>query len=195
MISAIILAAGMSTRMGRPKQLLKVGNSTLIRIVTENVLLSNIDELLVVTGYQQKKIGAVINDLPVRVVFNQKYKEGQGTSLALGVRSISDKASAFMVFMVDQPLISASLINMLIGEFQKRECAVLRPVYKGLPGHPVIFKSTLKEELLGLGGDEGARQMLKKLADRVEYVEAPDEAVIFDIDTPKDFKDFVTRLN
>ncbi len=190
MISAIILAAGMSTRMGRPKQLLKVGGSTLIRIITENVLLSNVDELLVVTGYQQKKVSAAINDLPVNVVFNQGYKDGQGTSLALGVRSISECASAFMVFMVDQPMISASLINMLIGEFQKRDCVALRPVYNSIPGHPVIFSSSLKEELINLRGDEGARQVLKKLADRVEYIEAPDEAVIFDIDTPKDFTDF-----
>ncbi|MDD4766337.1 MAG: nucleotidyltransferase family protein [Desulfotomaculaceae bacterium] len=195
MISAIILAAGMSNRMGRPKQLLKVGSSTLIQIITENVLLSNVDELLVVTGHQQKKVSAAIKDLPVRMVFNQRYKDGQGTSLALGVKSISESATAFMVFMVDQPMISASLINMIIGEFQKRDCAALRPVYNGLPGHPVIFSSSLREELINLSGDEGARQVLKKLADRVEYIEATDEAVIFDIDTPKDFTDYVTKLN
>ncbi len=195
MISAIILAAGMSNRMGRPKQLLKVGSSTLIQIITENVLLSNVDELLVVTGHQQKKVSAAIKDLPVRVVFNQRYKDGQGTSLALGVKSISESATAFMVFMVDQPMISASLINMIIGEFQNRDCVALRPVYNGLPGHPVIFSSSLREELINLSGDEGARQVLKKLADRVEYIEATDEAVIFDIDTPKDFTDYVAKLN
>lgn len=195
MISAIILAAGMSTRMGRPKQLLKVGNSTLIRIVTENVLLSNIDELVVVTGYQQKKVTEAIDDLPVRVVFNQGYKDGQGTSLSLGIRTISSCANAFMIFMVDQPMISASLINMIIGEFQNRDCAVLRPVYNGTPGHPVIFNKSLDEELKNLDGDEGARQVLKRLADRVEYIEAPDEAVIFDIDTPKDFNEFIAKLD
>jgi len=195
MISAIILAAGMSTRMGRPKQLLKVGSSTLIRIVTENVLMSNVDELLVVTGYQQKKVSAAINDLPVRVIFNQRYKDGQGTSLAQGVKSMSECASAFMVFMVDQPLISASLINMIIDEFLNRGCVALRPIYNCLPGHPVIFSSSLREELTKLSGDEGARQVLKKLADRVEYIEVPNEAVIFDIDTPKDFKNLANKLD
>lgn len=194
MITAIILAAGMSTRMGRPKQLLKVGNSTLVRIVTENVLLSNIDELLIVTGYQQKKVAAAINDLPVRVVFNPRYKDGQGTSLAMGVKSISDSASAFMVFMVDQPMISASLINMLIEEFQKRSCLALRPVCKGVPGHPVIFSSSVSEYLKDLRGDEGARQVLKKLEDKVEYFQVQDEAVIFDIDTPENFKEFEMKL-
>jgi molybdenum cofactor cytidylyltransferase len=195
MISAIILAAGMSSRMGRPKQLLNVGNSTLIRIVTENVLVSNVDEVIVVTGCKQKEVNAAINDLPVKVIFNPCYKAGQGTSLALGVKSISESTSAFLVFMVDQPLISASLIDMLIGEFKKRRCLVLRPVCKGLPGHPVIFSNSLSAELKDLKGDEGARQMLKKLEDKVEYFPVRDEAVIFDIDTPEDFKKFELRLN
>lgn len=195
MISAIILAAGMSSRMGRPKQLLKVGNRTLIRIVTENVLVSNVDEVHVVTGYRQKEVSAAIKDLPVNVIFNPRYKEGQGTSLSLGVKSISDSVTAFMVFMVDQPLISASLVNMLIGEFQKRRSQVLRPVCKGMPGHPVIFSSFLSEELKFLEGDEGARQVLKKLKDKVEYLPVRDEAVIFDIDTPGDFEKLAAKLN
>lgn len=195
MISAIILAAGMSSRMGRPKQLLKVGYSTLIRIVTENVLVSNVDEVCVVTGYKQKEVSGAINDLPVKVVFNPRYKDGQSTSLALGVNSISDSTSDFMIFMVDQPMISASLINMLIAEFQKRRCLVLRPVCKGLPGHPVIFRSSLREELKILKGDEGARQVLKKLEGNVVYLPVSDEAVVFDVDTPKDFEELMSRLN
>lgn len=195
MISAIILAAGMSTRMGRPKQLLKVGYSTLIRIITENVLVSNVDEVHVVTGYKQKEVSAAIDDLPVKVVFNPRYKEGQGTSLALGAKSISDSTSALLVFMVDQPMISASLINMLIAEFQKRSCLALRPVCNGLPGHPVIFSGALIDELKSLSGDKGARQALKKLEDRVVYFSVGDEAVIFDIDTPKDYEDLIAKLN
>ncbi len=195
MISAIILAAGMSVRMGRPKQLLKAGNSTMIRIAVENVLLSGVDEVIVVTGCQQKKVSGEISDLPVRVVFNPRYKDGQGTSLSLGVKSIDGGASAFMVFMVDQPLISASLIDIIIEEFQKRRCLVLRPVCKDLPGHPVIFSSTLRDELKNISGDEGARQVLKKLDDRVEYLEVQDEAVVFDVDTPGDFKELVKKLN
>ena len=195
MISAIILAAGMSVRMGSPKQLLKIGNSPLIRIVTENVLLSDVDEALVVTGCRQKEVGDAISDLPVKIIYNPRYKEGQGTSLALGVRSISAGVSAFIVFMVDQPLISASLINMLIDEFKKRRCLALRPVCKGLPGHPVIFSSSVIEELKNLSGDEGARQVLKKLKDKVEYFEVQDEAVILDIDTPENFEQFIKRMN
>lgn len=122
MISAIILAAGLSSRMGIPKQLLKLGGKTMIGIVTENVLASRVDEVLVVTGHMEQEIRAVIGELPVKVLFNSNYVQGQGTSLALGVGAINANASAFLVFMADQPLISASLINMVIDEFKKRSC-------------------------------------------------------------------------
>lgn len=195
MISAIILAAGMSTRMGRCKQLLEVGNSNLIRIVTENVLVSSVDEVIVVTGYQHNEVSAAINDLPVKIIYNPRFEDGQGTSLALGVRSIDVNTSAFLVFMADQPLISASLINVLIGEFKKGRCLALRPVCAGLPGHPVIFSYSLCEELTNLTGDEGARQVLKKLEGKVDYLKVRDEAAIFDIDTPENLKEFEMRLN
>lgn len=195
MISAIILAAGLSSRMGRTKQLIKVRNSTLIRIVTENVLASSVDEVLVVTGYRHKEVSAAINDLPIKIIYNPRFEEGQGTSLALGARMIDVNASAFLVFMADQPLISASLINMLVGEFKNRSCPALRPVCDGLPGHPVIFSYSLSAEIKNLAGDEGARQVLKRLEGKVEFLMVQNEAVVFDIDTPESYKEFIFKLN
>lgn len=188
MISAIILAAGLSSRMGMPKQLLTLGNKTLIRIVTENVLASAADEVLVVTGHLEKEVSAAVSDLPVNIIYNPRYEQGQGASLALGVQSINEKASAFLVLMSDQPLITASLISLAIDEFMKNSCLVLRPTHKGLPGHPVVFSASMRAELEALKGDEGARQILKKLGDKVRYLPVLDEAVVFDIDTPVDFE-------
>lgn len=188
MISAIILAAGLSSRMAIPKQLLTLGDKTLIRIVTENVLASAVDEVLVVTGHFEKEVSAVIKDLPVKVVYNPRYEQGQGTSLALGVQSMDEKASAFLVLMSDQPLITPSLINLAIEEFQKNNYMALRPTYHGLPGHPVVFSCSLRVELEVLKGDEGARQILKKLGDQVHYLPMQDKAVVFDVDTPEDFE-------
>jgi len=188
MISAIILAAGLSSRMGSPKQLLTLGNKTLIRVVTENVLATAVDEVLVVTGHLEKEVSAAVSDLPVKIVYNPRYEQGQGTSLALGVQSIDERASAFLVLMSDQPLITTSLINMMIKEFKKSSCLALRPTYRGLPGHPVVFSASMRVELNDLKGDEGARQILKKLGDMVHYLPLQDEAVVFDIDTPEDFE-------
>lgn len=187
-ISAIILAAGLSIRMGAPKQLLKWRNKTLIRIVTENVLGSIIDEALVVTGYRGKEVTAALKGLPVRIIYNPCYEQGQGASLASGVQAIEKSASDFMVFMSDQPLITPHLINMIIGEFKKRRCLALRPTYNGQPGHPVVFNHSLIAALKLLKGDAGARQVLKKLGNQVHYLPVQDEAVIFDIDTPEEFE-------
>ncbi len=194
MISAIILAAGMSSRMGSPKQLLKLEDRTLIRIVTENVLASSVDEVLVVTGYLEQRVSAAIKDLPVKTFLNPCYEQGQGTSLAVGVKALNVKTSAFLVFMVDQPFITASLINTVIGEFEKRSSLVLRPVYNGQPGHPVIFSYDLSDRLKQLAGDEGARQVLKELGDKVDCFPVQDEAAIFDIDTPEIYNSLKMKL-
>ncbi|MDD4238489.1 MAG: nucleotidyltransferase family protein [Desulfotomaculaceae bacterium] len=188
MITAIILAAGLSSRMGFPKQLLALGNRSLLRIVTENVLASAVDEVMVVTGCREDEVSATIKDLPVNIIFNPHYEQGQGTSLALGVRTINIKTTAFLVFMCDQPLISPSLINMVIREFKERRSLALRPIYQGLPGHPVIFSSSLSLEMEALKGDEGARQVLKKLGNKVDYLLVQDEAVILDVDTPESYE-------
>jgi molybdenum cofactor cytidylyltransferase len=188
MISAVILAAGMSTRMGVPKQLLALENRPLVRIVTENVLASSVAEVLVVTGYMKHEISAALNDLPVKIVFNPRYEQGQGTSLALGAAAADKNASALAVFMADQPLISASLINTVLDEFKKRRCLALRPVYNGAPGHPVIISGDLSKDLQMLQRDEGARHILKRLGSKVDYLQIQDEAAVFDIDTPEDFK-------
>ena len=194
MISAIILAAGMSSRMGSPKQLLKLEDRTLIRIVTENVLASSVDEVLVVTGYLEQRVSAAIKDLPVKTFINTCYEQGQGTSLAVGIKALNVKTSAFLVFMVDQPFITASLINTVIGEFEKRSSLVLRPVYNGQPGHPVIFSYDLSDRLKQLAGDEGARQVLKELGDKVDCFPVQDEAAIFDIDTPEIYNSLKMKL-
>ncbi len=193
MISAIILAAGLSSRMGIPKQLLKLGGKTMVGIVTENVLASKVDEVLVVTGHREQEIRAAIGELPAKILFNPHYAQGQGTSLALGAGAINAGASAFLVFMADQPLISASLINMVIDEFKKRSCLALRPVYQGKPGHPVILDCALRAEAAALKGDEGLRKVLKQLGSRVEYLPVQDESAIFDIDTPETYEMFKSK--
>ncbi|WP_190258796.1 molybdenum cofactor cytidylyltransferase [Pelotomaculum schinkii] len=188
MISAVILAAGMSSRMGFPKQLLELGKRPLIRIVTENVLASAVDEVTVVTGFREDEVSAAIKDLPVKIIVNPHFRQGQGSSLSLGVKAINVNTTAFLVFMCDQPLISPSIINTVIREFKERRSMALRPLYQGMPGHPVIFSYSLTSELESLQGDEGAREVLKKLGNKVDYLTVQDEAVILDVDTPESYE-------
>lgn len=188
MISAIILAAGTSSRMGKPKLLLPFKGRSIIRVVAENVLASLVDEVLVVTGCYSNEVTGAIKDLPVRIVNNPDYKKGQGTSLATGARWLSPETEAFLVFMGDQPLISPAIINSLINEFRKNKRPALRPVYNGQPGHPVIFDCSLISQVKLLQGDEGARKVLGNLRkDQVEF-SVPYPEVVFDVDTPEAYK-------
>lgn len=188
MIAAIILAAGTSSRMGEPKQLLPFKGVSLIRTVTQNVLDSAVDEVLVVSGCNAAEVNAEIDDLPVKIVYNPDYKLGQGTTLALGAGLVNPAAELFLVFMCDQPLINADIINELIKEYKHRNCLALRPLYDGQPGHPVIFAGPLLQAMQSLGGDEGARKILRGLGDQAVELPVPYEEVVFDVDTPEAYQ-------
>lgn len=195
MISSIILAAGMSTRMGTPKQLIKIGPQSLLRMTAENVLASDVDEVIVVTGYHAPETIMEVKDLPVMVVYNYGYVRGQGTSIAAGIRAMRPDANAFMIFNCDQPLIKAGLINRLIKQFYECGLQALRPIFRGSPGHPVIMSSSLACGLKGLSGDEGAKEHLARLGDALLELPVDDEAVVFDVDTPDDLRLLRKKLN
>ncbi len=193
MISAIILAAGTSSRMGETKQLLPFKGTSLIRTVTSNVLASSVDEVLVVSGCKAEAIKAQVDDLPVKIVYNPDYKLGQGTTLAAGAGQVNPAAEIFLVFMADQPLIDAAIIDSLIAAYQQRSCLALRPVYHGQPGHPVIFDGSLLEAMKALSNDEGARQILAGLGKKAVELPVPYPEVVFDVDTPEAYQK-LTRL-
>ncbi|MEN6324860.1 MAG: nucleotidyltransferase family protein [Syntrophomonas sp.] len=191
MISAIILAAGTSARMGRPKLLLPFRGVSLIRSVTLNVLASAVDEVLVVSGYRAAAVNSEIEDLPVRIVYNPNYLQGQGTTLAAGARQVNPASECFLVFMGDQPLIDAAIINRLIKEYRQSNCFALRPEYRGQPGHPVLFHGSLLEPLKTLGEDEGARKILARLGNRVVNLPVSNQEVIIDVDTPEAYLNLI----
>lgn len=188
MISAIILAAGTSSRMGEPKQLKLYKGISFIRNIALNVLASSVDEVIVVSGCRADEVVGEVNDLPVKTIYNPDYAMGQGTSLAAGASQVSAEAEFFLVFMCDQPLLNSSIIDELISEFRQRNCLALRPVHNGQPGHPVILDRSLLYSLKSLTEDEGARKVLSGLGDQVIELEVPYKEVIFDVDTPEAYQ-------
>lgn len=195
MISAIILAGGLSSRMGSPKQLLKLENRTFINIVTQNVLASKVDEVIVVTGYKNEEVSNEISGLPVKVIYNPDYSQGQWTSLAAGVRAVNPKTEAWLVFMCDQPLITHDINDYLIRKYKESKCLALRPTYQGRPGHPVILSGQLLNRFKTELGDEGARSLLAALGSDMLELPVQDEAVILDIDTLESYERLKTRLS
>jgi molybdenum cofactor cytidylyltransferase len=187
MLSAILLAAGRSERMGRLKQLMPFGESTILEQVLDNLLGAKIDEVIVVVGHQAEEITKAIATKPVKIMFNPNYEEGMSTSIIAGLILVDPNAEAVILALGDQPLVDSQTINRLIDEFQKQDKGIAVPTYKGKRGHPVIFAIKYKAELFELKGDIGAREVIKNHPDDLLEVAVDNEGVIADIDTEKDY--------
>lgn len=188
MISAILLAAGESKRMGQPKQLLPFGDKTLVEHALDNLLASRVDEVVLVTGNQADAVAKKVGKRPVKVVLNPDFRLGMSTSLKKGLISIDEDSKAVMVVLADQPFIDAALINRLLDEFASRGKGIVVPVFKGKRGHPIIFAIKYRDELLQLQGDAGAKALMERHPDDVREVVVASEHIHVDIDDMESYE-------
>ena len=188
MLSAILLAAGESKRMGEPKQLMPLGSSTVVEQAIDNLLNSAVNEVIVVLGYKAEEITETIADKPVKIMFNPNYRQGMSTSIIAGFVLADRQAQAVMLALGDQPLVDSQTINRLIDEFYNHDKGIAVPTYQGRRGHPTIFAIKYKPELLKLEGDIGGRQIIQYHADDILEVAVDSESVITDIDTRDDYQ-------
>ncbi len=191
MISAILLAAGESKRMGRLKQLMPFGQVTIVERAIDNLLGTTVNEIIVVVGYKADEVIHAIGTKPVRLVLNQYYKQGMSTSIIAGLNTINSQARAVMLALADQPLINSMTVNRLLDGFRQHDKGIAVPTYHGVRGHPVIFAIKYKEELLGLKGDMGGRQIIEQHPHDIVEVAVDSEGVIADIDTMSDYHSFL----
>ncbi|KXS45290.1 MAG: molybdenum cofactor cytidylyltransferase [Candidatus Frackibacter sp. T328-2] len=194
MISTIVLAAGMSTRLGRAKQLLSIGETTVIERVIDKLLVAEVEEIIVVLGHEVDKIEALIENRNVKIVYNSDYQLGQSTSLIKGLHLIDDNCKGVLCMLSDQPLIKVETLNALIAKFESGEELIVYPEYNGQRGNPVIFSTKLKSEMLKASGDQGARGLLTKYQDKSTSIEVKDQGVVFDIDTEEDYQELLELI-
>ena len=187
MISAILLAAGESKRMGRLKPGLPLGNSTILEQSVYNLVHSRIDELIVVLGYRAQELMEKVAGRPVKTVINPDYEQGMSTSIIAGLHLVDDKAQAVVFALADQPFIDSKIIDRLIDAFSHTSKGIVVPTYRGRRGHPVIFAVRYREELLRLRGDVGGKQIIKENADDVLEIPVDSESINVDIDTMSDY--------
>lgn len=189
-VSALLLAAGESQRMGRLKQLLPLGGSTLIEVVLENLLRSRLQEVIVVLGFGAEEIRPRVEAKGVRVAVNPRYKEGMASSLRVGLDALDPRAEGILVALADQPFIPPEVIDRLIEAFQGTSKGIVVPTFQGRRGHPVIFHRRYMEELRSLSGDQGGRELLHRNPEDLLGVEVDCPGVITDIDTLEDYWQF-----
>ncbi len=184
MISSILLAAGESKRMGRPKLLLKWGQCTIIEKSVDTLLASKIDELIVVLGYKAQAILRRLGTRRLKAVINHQYRMGMSTSIRRGLEKVNSKSEAILIALADQPFIETDVINHLIDVYCRNPHGIVLPSYKGRRGHPVILNRLRYQGEMGeLMGDVGCRPILNRHSEHILEVEVDSEGVIVDIDT------------
>ena len=186
MIAGIVLAAGLSARMGRPKQLLDWGGRPLVRHVARQALDSRLDHVLVVISPAIPGLAAALDGLPLTLVAHPDPARGQGSSLALGVAALPPGTQAAMILLGDQPLIDGTVIDQLLAAAHASERTIVAPLIAGRRANPVLFKARWLPALAALASDQGARGIIA--ANQPELLLVPVEASAADIDTEEDYR-------
>lgn len=187
-IAALILAAGSSSRMGQPKQLLDWHGQPLVRVAAQNALASQADAVYAVIGAAGEQVAAALAGLPVTIVKNQAYASGQASSLRVGIAALPGDVSAALVLLGDQPFVSPEIIDTLVAAWRETRSAIVAPSYNGQRGNPVLFSRAVFPELLGVQGDQGARAILQADPARIQLVAFADTRPLEDIDSPEDYQ-------
>ena len=188
----IVLAAGSSTRMGKPKQLLSYGNRTLLRHAAEVAVASVCRPIVIVLGAYASQIQSEIDDLPVRSVTNERWTDGIGSSIQVGVRALktydrAENTEALVLMLCDQPYVRAAVINDLVRAYHANDKGIIASEYGGTLGVPALFGREYFAELAAMSGEAGAKHLIATHASDV--VPVPFPKGITDIDTPEDYRE------
>lgn len=187
-VSAIVLCAGLSTRMEKFKPLLLYKGTIIINHIVETLLSSIVYKITLVTGHNADMISREIKQPGVNVVYNDKYYDGMHTSVMCGVNNIPEDADAFLLMLVDQPHITVSLINDLINYYQKSDKGIIIPAYSNRGGHPIIIDKRYFNEARNLNPNTGLKQLMINHTEDIAYMTVNNDNILFDIDTPEDYK-------
>ena len=195
-VGAVLLAAGSASRMGnRPKCLLELGGVSLIRRQLIALSGAGVDELVVVLGHHAERIEPAVRDFPVTLVRNLDPDAGQVSSLRLGLQALTGKIDSVLVALADQPLINSQDINDLIGAYKKRPegAEVVQPTVDGLPGNPVMFSQSVREQILAGEARVGCRQWQSANPQAVHPWASSNRRYRTDVDTPEDIEALAAR--
>ncbi|MBN1890699.1 MAG: nucleotidyltransferase family protein [Thermoflexales bacterium] len=185
-VAGIILAAGASRRMERPKPLLTWRGEPFIRRIARTALAAGLWPVVIVTGAHAEEVRAAVADLPVEVSYNPDWEAGQSTSVRAGLSSLPPETGAAIFLLADQPHIPAALVEALVAKHAQTGAPLVAPLVGERRGNPVLFDRAAFPELMSLRGDVGGRQLFSR--HRADYVPWHDSSPLLDIDTPEDYE-------
>ena len=188
MISAIVLAAGMSERMGSPKPLMEVGGGTFIESVCGRIWEAGAGEVIVVLGARHELVEERVDLSREKLAVNDDYLLGQLSSLKVGIAKLDCSSTNFLLALVDHPLVRTTTYGTLIRECGTHGDSIVIPVFRGRRGHPVVFPRSLYLQLLEAPLAIGARYVVQGNLDRIVEIEVEDSGILADIDTLEDFE-------
>jgi molybdenum cofactor cytidylyltransferase len=197
MISAILLAAGESRRMGGDfKPLMKWGTRTVIGACIDNLKRSRVDEIIVVLGFRESEIRARLAGAGVQFAINREYAKGMLSSLKTGLPLVSPRCEGVLIALVDQPMVGPEAINPLVISFGDYEKRISIPTYEGKHGHPIVISRDFEEEIMKLddADPEGLKALINAHRHEIQEVPVESAAILEDIDSPEDYARLVAQV-
>ena len=188
----LVLAAGASTRLGQPKQLVKLAGRPALHIVVSNAVAVAGHAVTVVVGAQAREMTHLLAHSPASVIVNRHWEEGMGSSLRFGVASLPPACQAVMVLLGDQVAVTADDLKRLMSAWKGEESMIAASVYDQRVGVPAIFPRVCFSELSELRGDQGARKILER--NNYRLVRVPMSNASIDLDTPEDLAALTERF-
>ncbi len=188
--AGIILAAGASTRFGSPKQLLDWKGKSFVRQVAETALQAGLWPVVVVTGFHAAEVESTLSGLPVKIILNSNFQQGQSASIKTGLSALPHNIGSAIFLLADQPQIPVDVIRALVESHTNEMQAIVAPlVLEDRRANPVLFDRDTFPDLMQLTGDIGGRAIFSKY--KVEYIPWHDDVLLIDVDNPEDYQRLV----
>ncbi len=186
-VTAIVLAAGQSRRMGQPKMLLPWGETTVLGKVLETLKSAGVDEIVVVTGGAREQVEAIVGE-SAQVVFNPEYANSEMlSSIQCGLGAIKPKARAALICLGDQPQIQVRSVQVILQEYESTGASLIVPSYQMRRGHPWLVSAELWKEILEMHSPESTRDFLNRHALEIKYINVDTPSILADLDTPDEY--------
>jgi CTP:molybdopterin cytidylyltransferase MocA len=191
-VAAVILSAGYSSRMGRLKPLLPLGESTVMERVVALFAAAGLTEIVVVLGHAREEIQAVLPPW-VRVAHNPEFASGMFSSVRAGAAALSPETRAFFMLPVDIPLVDLATLQSLLDAHRENPHGIIYPCYQGRRGHPPLIPAPVISQILDHPPEGNLRQVLSAHALDAVNLEVADRNILFDIDNPEDYQELLQR--